>query len=430
MLEIQLQRIIAAIQDLLSCNDVALVLECNIQTLCHPLLTLLPHTISSSHQYYGTPLFQQLFAHEGIRAYRDIALHTGRHLAYRLTDGWLYSTPLERPTGILGQLCCFTYENATTQPQDTLTLLTRAQPTIALQVERVLHNLYIWHTTAQGHDQSIPTVALVGHELRVPLTAIKGYAGLLQLYGSAQAAHDAIKLLSPERQQYYIDSIVEQATVMEMLLKDLSDLSYLQTEQLPLRATDVNVAQECHSVIRIMQDQLAHTRPQPLPSPAYQLRCHIEEHLPRIWADPYRLRQVLTNLLENAIKYSPEGGFIDILASTSSMVYAVDGCHSGHGLESHTTTPVGLQAISSRSLVHITIRDQGVGIPYQHQASLFSLFTRVRQPTTEHVPGMGVGLYLTQKLVEAMHGHITLQSNEGQGTSITLTFPTMSEEHS
>lgn len=74
-------------------------------------------------------------------------------------------------------------------------------------------------------------------------------------------------------------------------------------------------------------------------------------------------------------------------------------------------------------MLHITIRDQGIGISHQQQALLFKPFSRLEHPTTDQVPGAGLGLYISRKLVEAMHGNVTLRSSEGEGTCVTLTLP-------
>ena len=157
----------------------------------------------------------------------------------------------------------------------------------------------------------------------------------------------------------------------------------------------------------------------------YHIQCNLTPNLPLVWADPDRVRQVLTNLLENAIKYSPEGGLIEVLAypqpaSSPEQVHSRGGAgpRPGNSISQTTASP------SQETLImHVTVRDTGIGIPQEQQSLLFQPFNRLEHPSTHHIPGTGLGLYITRKIVEAMGGNVTLISAEGQGTSVTFTLP-------
>jgi signal transduction histidine kinase len=114
--------------------------------------------------------------------------------------------------------------------------------------------------------------------------------------------------------------------------------------------------------------------------------------LPEVDTDPDRLRQILTNLLSNSIKYTLSGE-INILVK------------------------------SDKKTVKLTIKDTGVGIPPEHMEKLFTKFHRVKDKKTQDAPGTGLGLWITKSLVEALGGNIYAESIYGSGTSISFTLP-------
>ena len=296
--------------------------------------------------------------------------------------------PLARPAGLLGFLIC-----VDTQPnrflQGERSLLEQVVPTLAREVESILATAV---TTSVQEKRELQTraalpqqqtlVSLVGHDLRMPLTAIKGYAGLLQAYGPTHAD------MTPELQRHYLDVIMEQTQHMEVLVNDLLDVSRIQSGQLALHCTWVNIVFLCQRVIRVVQDRCEQQQPG-----KYMLRCRCDTTSELVWADPDRVRQVLMNLVENAVKYSPDGGLIEIRVRNSA------------------------------SLSSITVRDWGLGIPQPQQGSLFHAFQRGERLEQRAIAGLGLGLYIARTLVEAMNGSIALRSNKGNGTSISFTLP-------
>ena len=301
--------------------------------------------------------------------------------------------PLVRPGGLLGFLVC-----VDTQPnrfmQGECALLEQVVPTLAREVEDILSDAVI--TVSQEKRKRhihmvVPEqqtlVSLVGHDLRMPLTAIKGYAGLLQAYGPTHTD------MTPELQRHYLDVIMEQTQHMEVLVNDLLDVSRIQSGQLALHCTWVNIVFLCQRVIRVVQDRCEQQQPG-----KYTLRCCFDTTSELIWADPDRVRQVLMNLLENAVKYSPDGGSIEIRVRNSAM----------------------------RS--SITVRDWGLGIPQPQQDALFHAFQRGERLEQQRIAGLGLGLYIVRTLVEAMDGSITLRSSKGNGTSVSFTLPTVHDK--
>ncbi len=343
------------------------LLECTVVTLslaegCHPLLSMLPPAEETD--------VLSLFLRND--SYKSCAI-----------------VPLARPAGLLGFLIC-----VDTQPnkflQGEYALLERVVPTLAREVENTLAIAIIavsqeerkLQIHAVVHEQQT-LVSLVGHDLRMPLTAIKGYAGLLQAYGPT---HED---MTPELQRHYLDVIMEQTQHMEVLVNDLLDVSRLQSGQLALHCTWVNIVFLCQRVIRVVQDRCEQQQPG-----KYTLRCRFNTTSTLVWADPDRVRQVLMNLVENAVKYSPDGGLIEVRVRNLAM------CSS------------------------ITVRDWGLGIPQMQQNSLFHAFQRGERLKQGRISGLGLGLYIVRTLVEAMDGSITLRSSRGNGTNISFTLPT------
>lgn len=123
--------------------------------------------------------------------------------------------------------------------------------------------------------------------------------------------------------------------------------------------------------------------------------------------------------MENAVKYSPDGGLIEVLTSPSPVMLKT---LSEISLAEMPATE-DVAVFKEPLMVQITVRDRGIGIPHDQQSHLFKPFSRLEHALTKDVPGAGLGLYITGKLVEAMGGRVILCSREGEGTSVTFTLP-------
>ncbi len=421
---------------LLGNGTVHLLLGCPEPQVRHPLLDLFP--TNYYHYVGGSPEINILLHDEHIRALCDMAIQTGnvqssnQFQAYSGEVLSIAAAPLERPAGLLG-LFLVTNPQAEAFPHGEHLLLSGFLAKAAQSLERSLLDLYasllrphlldpvnvspmalqladitdsvIITQATDTREQKDEFISIVGHELRMPLTSIKGYAELLQAYGIAD---NSIKEMTPARQRHYLATIMEQAEHLEVLISDLLDMSRLQSGRLALHFTQVDVAHLCQRVAELAQQRADQQQPG-----YYSIRCLPGQQLPPAWADPDRLQQVLTNLVENAVKYSPDGGRIELLANASPTT---------HPAQSHVFSEA-TRAILETSMLQITICDQGIGISHQQQALLFKPFSRLEHPATDQVPGAGLGLYISRKLVEAMHGNLTLRSSEGEGTCVTLTLP-------
>lgn len=319
--------------------------------------------------------------------------------------GSVIVAPLERPAGMLG-LLLVADEQSEKFGEGEERLLSAGLAKYAWNLEATLWEqsqafaqaLLAKVRDGEGRDaKSYPffkheIASIVGHELRVPLSVIKGYAGLLQAYGGASSENQEMPI---ERQRTYLGAIIEQTRVLEMLVNDLLDISRLQRGKLTLRFASVDAGSVCRQV-----SQLGQFRADQQGAAKHHVVCNVAAHLPPVRVDADRLRQVLMNIVENAIKYSPQGGRIELEARLR-------------------------EGVQSPAQICITVRDQGIGISESQFARLFQPFERLEGPTTSHIAGVGLGLYIARQLVEAMGGTLDLQSCEGSGTDVTISLPTV-----
>jgi two-component system, OmpR family, sensor histidine kinase VicK len=209
---------------------------------------------------------------------------------------------------------------------------------------------------------------------------------------------------------------------LEVLIADLLDISRLQAGRLSLHCSETNVSQLCQRVVASMRERVEKQSPR-----HYRFHSTIEPNLPLAWADPDRLRQILVNLLENAVKYSPDGGVIELFAYSLQQHRQQQMHHSlfcSAGKQTQTCeVEAPSRAGSPSCMIGITICDRGIGIPHAQQDALFQPFTRLRHPASEQIAGAGLGLYIARCLVEAMDGQIFLHSQQGEGTRVTFTIP-------
>ena len=410
------------VRELLSGGSVSLLLGCPESELRHPFLDMFP---TNCFNCYGMEAGDILLGNEYIRALCDLAIQSGQvqtnnHVQIHTSEMRAESVaivPIERPAGLLG-LFLVTDPQPEAFGHGECRLLSEYLHTAAQQIEHRLRNLYSTHPSPKGvtltetQEQKDEFISMVSHELRMPLTSIKGYAGLLQAYGITETT-SCIGEMTPERQQHYLRTILQQADHLEVLIGDLLDMSRIHAGHLALHCTQVDIALLCRQAAELARQRVEQQQPE-----QYRICCVLPPDVPLAWADPDRVQQVLTNLVENAIKYSPNGGIIEILAHTRPAFPSINN-RPFTEFEPLPTTSVP----QTSPMIHVTIRDQGIGIPHEQLAFLFKPFSRLEHPAAEQVPGVGLGLYITRRLVEAMQGTVTLHSSEGEGTSVTFTLP-------
>jgi two-component system NtrC family sensor kinase len=215
-------------------------------------------------------------------------------------------------------------------------------------------------------------VTTVSHDLRSPLTAILGYVGLIDRAGPIN-----------DRQAEFIQQIRGSVTSMNNLLSDLLDLGRIeagfdtQKEVMAPGPLAQSVA-DSHFLQARNASQILHTR--------------IAPDLPKVLANPSRLRQMLSNLVENALKYTPPNG------------------------------TVGLEAYADGEFVVFAVADSGIGIPAADQPYIFDKFFRAANARDNH-EGTGLGLSIVKSIVDNHSGRIWVDSHPGQGTTFTVMLP-------
>jgi CheY-like chemotaxis protein/anti-sigma regulatory factor (Ser/Thr protein kinase) len=214
----------------------------------------------------------------------------------------------------------------------------------------------------------------VSHEIRTPLSSIIGYAALLEVAGER---------LAPEARAEYLGVVVRNARHLLHVANDLLNISKVEAGTLEVSLAPVHAGEVAAAVVLALQPQAVER--------GVEVRLE-EGDAPPTHADSGRLRQVLFNLLENAIKYSPPGSAIVVRTRA-----AADG-------------------------VRVEVEDRGPGIARRDQARLFKEFSRVNPPGMR-VVGAGLGLALSRMLAEAMNGRIGVESQPGRGSTFWISLP-------
>ena len=228
-------------------------------------------------------------------------------------------------------------------------------------------------------------VGIAAHELRTPLAALKGFADMLLLQtrrgrGAALA----------EWQQEALEEIEQATGRLVTLTEDLLDVTRLQAGRLQLQCMPTDLA----ALVRRVASQMQRS------TTRHQIEVCAPEQPPVADIDLTRMEQVLTNLIGNAIKYSPQGGPVLIT----------------------------LEADSAEHLVQVHVKDHGIGIPRHQHAQIFGRFMRADNARTWGIGGTGLGLYLCRELVERHGGRLWFESEEGNGSTFSFALPLVAGE--
>jgi signal transduction histidine kinase len=219
-------------------------------------------------------------------------------------------------------------------------------------------------------------LSIASHELKTPLTSLFGNLQLIQRRFTRAGNLE-------ERNQRLLDISVEQAARLNKLIESMLDISRIQGGQLTIMRRPLDLSQLAQRVIGEVQPVLdQHTIAfQAAPAPL------------QIEGDELRLEQVLQNLLQNAVKYSPVGGTIGVRVER----------RNGHAC--------------------VAVTDEGVGIPQEALPHIFGRFYRVDSDDTRNIHGMGVGLYVVKEIVGLHGGTVEVDSSPGEGSTFTCAFP-------
>ncbi len=228
-------------------------------------------------------------------------------------------------------------------------------------------------------------VSFVAHELKNPMTSIKGYTELL--------AAGAVGQIN-EMQSNFLSTIRSNVERMSTLVSDLNDNAKIEAGRLRLEFKSLNVADIIDDVVRSTNRQIEDKK--------QTIRVELRPNLPNIWADRVRVAQVLTNLVSNAHKYTPEGGEIVVHAEKTANLWDPQG---------------------PPEVVHIWVQDNGIGISPEDQRKIFQRFFRSDDQKARESPGTGLGLNITKSLVEMQGGKIWFESEFRKGTTFHFTVP-------
>jgi len=227
-------------------------------------------------------------------------------------------------------------------------------------------------------------VSFVAHELKNPMASIKGYTELI-----------AGGMAGPisEMQASFLKTIRVNVDRMNTIVSDLNDLTKIQIGALRLEFKVLIISEILEEVVHTLERQLLEKN--------QQLSIEMPTDLPPVWADPLRLNQILTNLLSNAHKYSPEGSSIRVAAELWDK---------------------DQQKQSNLKVIHIWVKDHGIGIDPVDQEKIFQQYFRT-EISRETASGTGLGLNISQSLVNMQGGRIWFESNVNAGSTFHFTIP-------
>ena len=228
-------------------------------------------------------------------------------------------------------------------------------------------------------------ISTVSHELRTPLTGIKGF--ISTLLADTDNYYD-----ETTRREFYtiIDTECDRLT---RLIQDLLDISRIeQGKAMQLNWEDVDVVALSEKVVSVQRAFVKN----------HALTLDFPPAFPHIEADPDKLEQILTNLVNNAIKYSPRGGEVCVIGRVIA---------EPSGGDAHPRS------------ISLRVTDEGMGISQEHLPKLFDRFYRVDNRDNREIGGTGIGLALVKSLTEGHHGTVTVESEPGRGSVFTLILP-------
>jgi len=242
-----------------------------------------------------------------------------------------------------------------------------------------IENAQLFEQVREANEAKSEFMSTASHELKIPMTSIKGYAKLLQM-GAGGSLN--------EQQTNFLSVIANNVDRMAQLVNDLLDVSRIEAGRIRLELRDVQIKEVILEVVESVHNQIE--------SKNLELTLNLADDLPDMRADYGRMIQIVTNLLSNAYKYTPAGCQITVSA------HPYNGDIEG---------------------VAVTVKDTGYGISEEDQIKLFTTFFRSSDEKIRDEPGTGLGLAITRKMVESHGGELSFESELGRGSTFTFTMP-------
>ncbi|TFI51623.1 response regulator [Mastigocladus laminosus UU774] len=295
--------------------------------------------------------------------------------------GWLIiaRTPVEADVNSFQDTCVqITPQLLTRAAQQCVTTITQLRKVQSLQrhcqqLETINQEL---ERTNQLKNQFL---ANTSHEIRTPLSSITGFTHLLIAQGYEP---------SKERHQEYLGIIQSSSKHLLALINDILDLSKIEANQLEMQWEQVDLQTLCRNILILLKEKAT--------SKGLKLSLELDPNVNTLLSDSLRLKQMLLNLLFNAIKFTTNGS-------------------------------VGLQVKLNNSLIYFTVWDTGIGISQEHQAELFQPYFQIYNSVVSQNEGTGLGLVVTRKLAELHGGRVEVESELGCGSRFTIVLPLKQE---
>ena len=222
-------------------------------------------------------------------------------------------------------------------------------------------------------------LANMSHELRTPLNAIIGFSEMMmkEVFGA----------LGNDKYKEYMGDVHLSARHLLEIINEVLDMSKIEAGRVELHEQDMDLIALCDSVVRIVASRIF--------SSDLQIKLEKVDNFPKLYADPRLVRQILINLITNAVKYSGKGGMITVVPT-----------------------------VTENNEISVVVSDQGVGIPADRIQEAMEPFGQINDPTTSSTyQGTGLGLPLAKAMTEMHGGSLNLTSVVNEGTVVTITFP-------
>jgi signal transduction histidine kinase/putative methionine-R-sulfoxide reductase with GAF domain len=285
--------------------------------------------------------------------------------------------PIRREAQVIGLILL----ESSSDSQGNLAFLNRLSDNAAIAIS----NAQLYDEVQRANLAKSDFVSFVAHELKNPMTSIKGYSELLAAGSVGQIN---------EMQANFLSTIRSNVERMSALVSDLNDNAKIEAGRLRLDYRPVDISDIVDDVIRSTKRQIEDKK--------QNVELQLPAALPQVWADRIRVGQVLTNLVSNAHKYTPEGGKVHVGAEATSNQWDPEG---------------------AKRVVHLWVKDNGIGIGIEDQAKIFQKFFRSDDSKAREAPGTGLGLNITKSLVEMQGGRIWFESEYRHGTTFHFTVP-------
>jgi signal transduction histidine kinase len=218
-------------------------------------------------------------------------------------------------------------------------------------------------------------VSTISHEFKSPLSSIRQLAEMLQ----------SGRVPSEDRRQEYYDVLVEQSERLTLLIDNILDFAKIEEGRKKFDFQLLDIGSLLQQIVSVIQDQVRHKD--------FVIQLEIEKPIPVIQADKESVSQAITNLIDNAVKYSGEARNIVV------------------------------RALAEEKYLIITVKDFGIGIKKEEIDKIFERFYRGGDELTRTVKGSGLGLTLVKQIVEAHHGNVSVESEVGKGSTFTVRIP-------